>query len=108
MKDGLYALAGGIFALVVYSFLGPLFSGLVIGLVIGYSIWDKGQKLAAVWTKLHPRIDTVFDRLSRLAGLQPQVSDERDNSRLSGNDTSSSKVTRLKDARPAARRKRAS
>jgi hypothetical protein len=105
MHKGLYALAGGAFALTFYSVLGPFFSGLVIGLVIGYSIRDRGRKLEAVWTKLHPYIDMVFARLSLLAG-QPN-SDERDSSRLSGNEPSSSKVTRLKDARPTARRKRA-
>jgi len=45
MNKGLYALAGGIFALVVSSIIGQFFSGLVIGLVIGYSICDKGQML---------------------------------------------------------------
>jgi hypothetical protein len=107
MNKGLYALAGGAFALIVYSFLGPLFSGLAIGVVIGYSICDRGRRLAAVWAGLHPYIDLVFARLSLLAGLKPQDSDERDSSRVSGNEPSSSKVTRLKDARPTARRKRA-
>ena len=41
MNKGLYALAGVIFALVVSSIIGQFFSGLLIGLVIGYSICDK-------------------------------------------------------------------
>ena len=60
MNKGLYALAGVIFALVVSSIIGQFFSGLLIGLVIGYSICDKGEMLTVVWTRLHPYIDTVF------------------------------------------------
>ena len=70
MNKGLYALAGVIFALVVSSIIGQFFSGLVIGLVIGYSISDKGAMLTAVWTKLHPYIDMAFARLILLAGLK--------------------------------------
>ena len=50
MNKGLYALAGVIFAIVVSSLIGQFFSGLVLGLVIGYSICDKGQMLTVVWT----------------------------------------------------------
>ena len=82
MNKGLYALAGVIFALVVSSIIGQFFSGLVIGLVIGYSICDKGEMLTAVWTKLHPHIDMVFARLILLAGLKPEDYHERENTRL--------------------------
>ena len=82
MNKGLYALAGVIFALVVSSIIGQFFSGLVIGLVIGYSICDKGDMLTAVWTKVHPYIDMAFARLILLAGLKPEDYHERDNARL--------------------------
>jgi len=108
MNKGLYALAGVIFALVVSSIIGPFFSGLGIGLAIGYSICDKGEMLTAVWTKLHPHIDKVFARLILLAGLKPEDYHERENTRLSSEDSSSSTVTKLKDAQPTSRRKRAS
>jgi hypothetical protein len=107
MNKGLYALAGVNFALVVSSIIGPFFSGLGIGLAIGYSICDKGEMLTAVWTKLHPHIDRVFARLIQLAGLKPEDYHERENTRLSGEDPSDSKVTELKDAEPTSRRKRA-
>lgn len=107
MNKGLYALAGVIFALVVSSIIGPFFSGLGTGLAIGYSICDKGEMLTAVWTKVHPGIDKVFARLILLAGLKPEDYHERDNTRLSGENPSSSKVTELKDAEPTSRRKRA-
>ncbi len=68
MNKGLYALAGVIFALVVSAIIGPFFSGLAIGLVIGYSICDKGELLTAVWAKLHPYIDLAFARLIQLVG----------------------------------------
>jgi hypothetical protein len=107
MNKGLYALAGVIFALVTYSIIGPFFSGLGIGLAIGYSICDKGEMLTAVWTKLHPHIDRVFARLIVLAGLKPEDYHERDNARLSGKDSSIAELTDLKDAQPTPRRKRA-
>ena len=50
MNKGLYALAGVIFALVISSIIGQFFSGLVLGLLIGYSISDKGEMLTVVWT----------------------------------------------------------
>jgi len=80
MNKGLYALAGVIFALVVSSIIGQFFSGLAIGLVIGYSICDKGEMLTAVWTKVHPYIDIAFARLILLAGLGDHRG--RDNARL--------------------------
>jgi len=107
MNKGLYALAGVIFALVVSSIIGQFFSGLVIGLVIGYSICDKGQMLTVVWTRLHPYIDMAFARLILLAGLKPEDYHEGDNARLPSKDPSNSKVTKLKDAQPTSRRKRA-
>ena len=105
MNKGLYALAGVIFALVAYSIIGPFFSGLAIGLIIGYSICDKGEMLTAVWTKVHPHLDKVFARLIFLAGLKPDDYHERDNARISSEGPSISKVTKLKDAQPASRRK---
>jgi hypothetical protein len=107
MNKGLYALAGVIFALVVSSIIGPFFSGLAIGLVIGFSICDKGEMLTAVWMKLHPHIDVIFARLFLLAGLKPEDDHERDNARVAGKAASSAKVTNLKDAQPTSRRKRA-
>jgi hypothetical protein len=107
MNKGLYALAGVIFALVAYSIIGPFFSGLGVGLVIGYSIADKGEKLTAVWMKVHPHIDRVFARLIFLAGRKPEDDHERDNTRLPNEDSSSPWGTKLKDGQPASRRKRA-
>jgi hypothetical protein len=106
MNKGLYALAGVIFALVVSAIIGPFFSGLAIGLAIGYSIADKGEMLTAVWMKVHPHIDRAFARLMPLLGLKPDGDQERDNSRLSSAESVASKVTSLKDAQPASRRKR--
>jgi hypothetical protein len=105
MNKGLYALAGVIFALVSYSIIGPFFSGLGIGLAIGYSICDKGEMLTAVWTKLHPHIDKVFARLIQLAGLKPEDYHDRENTRLPSEDPSSSKVTKLKDAQASGRKR---
>jgi hypothetical protein len=82
MNKGLYALAGVIFALVVSSIIGPFFSGLAIGLVIGYSICDKGEMLTAVWTKLHPHIDAAFRRLILLAGMKLEDHHGRDDARF--------------------------
>jgi hypothetical protein len=84
MNKGLYALGGVIFALVVSSIIGPFFSGLVIGLVIGYSICDKGEMLTAVWTKLHPYIDAAFTRLILLAGVKLEDHHGRDDARFPG------------------------
>ena len=107
MNKGLYALAGVIFALVVSSIIGQFFSGLMIGLVIGYSICDKGEMATAVWTKLHSHIDMVFARLILLAGLKLEDYHERDDTRLPSKDPSSSKLTNLKVQQPTQRRKRA-
>jgi hypothetical protein len=107
MNKGLYALAGVIFALVVSSIIGQFFSGLVIGLVIGYSICDKGQMLTVIWTRVHPYIDMAFARVILLAGLKPEDYHERDNARLSSKDPSSAKLSTLKDAQQTSRRKRA-
>jgi hypothetical protein len=107
MNKGLYALAGVIFALVVSSIIGQFFSGLVIGLVIGYSICDKGQMLTVIWTRVHPYIDMAFARLILLAGLKPEDYHERDNARLPSKDPSSAKLSTLKDAQQTSRRKRA-
>ncbi len=106
MNKGLYALAGVIFALVVSSIIGPFFSGLAIGLAIGYSIADKGEMLTVVWTKVHPYIDMAFARLILLAGLKPEDYHERDNARLPSNDPPSAKLIPLKDAQQTSRRKR--
>ena len=95
MNKGLYALAGVIFALVVSSIIGQFFSGLVLGLLIGYSISDKGEMLTAVWTRVHPYIDLAFARLSILAGLKPEDYHERE---LPSEDASSAKLITLKDA----------
>ena len=64
----------------------------MIGLVIGYSICDKGEVATAVWTKLHP---------------PPKREDyhERDDTRLPSKDPSSSKLTNLKVQQPTQRRK---
>jgi hypothetical protein len=107
MNKGLYALAGVIFALVVSAIIGPFFSGLVIGLVIGYSICDKGEMLTVVWTRAHPYIDMAFTRLILIAGLKPEDYHERDNARVPSKDASSANVTNLKDAQQTSRRKRA-
>ena len=106
MNKGLYALAGVIFALVVSSIIGQFFSGLVIGLAIGYSICDKGEMLTAVWTKVHPHIDKVFARLIQLAGVKPEDQHGPDNAGLLRKDPPNPKVTNLKDSHPTARRKR--
>ena len=107
MNKGLYALAGVIFALVVSSIIGQFFSGLVIGLVIGYSLCDKGQMLTLVWAKVHPYIDMVFARLIVLAGLKPEDYHERDNARLPSDGASNAQLSPLKDAQQTPRRKRA-
>jgi hypothetical protein len=108
MNKGLYALAGVIFALVVSSIIGPFFSGLAIGLAIGYSIADKGEMLTVVWTRVHPYIDMAFARLIHLAGLKPEDYHEPDNVWLSSKDAPSANVTNLKDmAQQTSRRKRA-
>ncbi len=108
MNKGLYALAGVIFALVVSSIIGPFFSGLAIGLAIGYSIADKGEMLTAVWTRVHPYIDMAFARFLLLAGLKPEDYHERDDARLSRKAAPSANVTKLKDAaQQTSRRKRA-
>jgi hypothetical protein len=106
MNKGLYALAGVIFALVAYSIIGPFFSRLGVGLVIGYSIGDKGEKLTAVWMKVHPHIDKVFAHLILLSGRKPEDDHERDNAQLSGKNPSSQWGTKLKDGQPGSRRKR--
>ncbi len=93
MNKGLYALAGVIFALVVSAIIGPFFSGLALGLVIGYSISDKGELLTSVWAKLHPYIDLAFARLMQLVGSGVE-------------EPSNPRVTNLKDASPTTRRKR--
>ena len=103
MNKGLYALAGVIFALVFSSIIGQFFSGLLIGLVIGYSICDKGEMATAVWTKVHPHIDKVFARLILLAGLKLEDYHERDDDQLPSKDPASLKLTNLK----VQRRKRA-
>ena len=103
MNKGLYALAGVIFALVVSSIIGQFFSGLVLGLLIGYSISDKGEMLTAVWTRVHPYIDLAFARLIILAGLKPEDYHERE---LPSEDASSGKLITLKDAQQTPRRKR--
>jgi hypothetical protein len=89
------------------SIIGQFFSGLVIGLVIGYSICDKGKMLTVVWTRAHPYIDVAFARLILLAGLKPEDYHERDQARLSSEGPPSAKVTNLKDAQQTSRRKRA-
>ena len=106
MNKGLYALAGVISALVVSSIIGQFFSGLVIGLVIGYSICDKGEMLTVIWTRVHPYIDMAFARLILLAGLKPEDYHERDDTRLPDKGPSSAKLTTSKDAQQASRRKR--
>ena len=106
MNKGLYALAGVIFALVVSSIIGQFFSGLVIGLVIGYSICDKGEMATVVWTRVHPYIDMAFARLLLLAGLKPEEYHERDDARLPGKDSPSATLIPLKDAQQTSRRKR--
>ena len=107
MNKGLYALAGVVFALVVSSIIGPFFSGLSIGLAIGYSIADRGEMLTVVWTKVHPYIDMAFARLILSAGLKPEDYHERDNAPLPGKDVSSAKLITLNDAQQTSRRKRA-
>ncbi len=106
MNKGLYALAGVFFALVVTSIIGQFFSGLVLGLVIGYSICDKGELLTMVWTRLHPHIDMAFARLITLAGLKPEDYHERDNARLPNAHTSGAELITLKDTQQTSRRKR--
>ncbi len=107
MNKGLYALAGVIFALVVSSIIGPFFSGLAIGLAIGYSIADKGEMLTVVWTRVHPYIDMAFARLILLAGLKPEDYHERDDARLPSKVHSDAKLITLTDAQQSSRRKRA-
>jgi hypothetical protein len=93
MNKGLYALGGVIFALVVLSII-TFFSGLVIGLVIAYSICDKGEMLTAVWTKRHPYIDAAFTRLILLAGVKLEDHHGRDDARFpGGGDRGSGKST---------------
>ncbi len=70
MDKELYAAAGFVLALIVSSIIGQFFSGVVIGLVIGYSIADKGEMLTAVWTKLHPYIDAAFVRAKALTQVK--------------------------------------
>jgi len=68
MDKEYYALAGFVLALIVSSIIGQFFSGVVIGLVAGYSICDKGAMVSSIWTKLHPHVETAFARAKLLAG----------------------------------------
>ncbi len=67
MDKELYAAAGFGLALIVSAVIGHFFTGLLLGLVGGYSIADKGETLRSVWTKLHPHIDAAFTRAKALA-----------------------------------------
>jgi hypothetical protein len=68
MDKELYAAAGFGLALIVSAILGQFFTGLLLGMVGGYSIADKGVMVRSVWTKLHPHLDAALSRAKALAG----------------------------------------
>jgi hypothetical protein len=68
MDKELLTAAGFVLALVVASFVGPFFAGVVIGVAVGYSIADRGAKTAAIWIKLRPQIRAAIAGTKRLAG----------------------------------------
>jgi hypothetical protein len=70
MDKELYAAAGFLFALIVSAIIGQFFSGVVVGVLVGYSICDKGVMAQQVWTKLRPHVDTAFARAKVLAGVK--------------------------------------
>ncbi|MFZ1107791.1 MAG: hypothetical protein WAN43_05530 [Rhodomicrobium sp.] len=68
MDKELSVAAGLVLALVVASFIGQFFAGVVIGVAAGYSIADRGAMAAAIWTKLRPHLDAAATQAKRLAG----------------------------------------
>jgi hypothetical protein len=66
-----YAALGGFgFALIVSLILGQFFSGIVIGVAIGYSIADKGEMASQVWTKVHPHVASALQGAKLIAGIK--------------------------------------
>ncbi len=70
MDKELSAAAGLALALVVATFIGPFFAGIVIGVAAGYTIADKGAMAAAIWTKARPHLDAAATQAKRLAGAK--------------------------------------
>jgi hypothetical protein len=70
MEKEHYALGGFAFALIVSLILGPFFSGVVIGVVAGYSIADKGAMASSVWEKVHPHVSTALQGAKLIAGIK--------------------------------------
>ncbi len=70
MDKEYYALAGFVFALIVSLIIGQFFTGVVVGLVVGYSISDKGAMASSVWAKLQPHISTALAGAKMIAGVK--------------------------------------
>ncbi len=70
MEKEYYALGGIAFALVASLILGQFFSGIVIGVVVGYSLSDKGAMASSVWAKVHPHVSTALQGAKLIAGIK--------------------------------------
>jgi hypothetical protein len=70
MDKEYYTLAGFALALIVSLTIGQFFSGVVIGLAVGYSICDKGAMVSSVWAKLHPHIKPALAGAKLIAGVK--------------------------------------
>ncbi|MFZ1106845.1 MAG: hypothetical protein WAN43_00670 [Rhodomicrobium sp.] len=70
MDKELYPAAGLALALVVATFIGQFFAGIVIGVAAGYTIADKGAMATAIWTKLRPHLDAAVAQARLLAGAK--------------------------------------
>lgn len=70
MEKEYYTLGGFGLALIVSLMLGQFFSGVVIGVVVGYSIADKGAMASTVWAKVHPHVSTALQGAKLIAGIK--------------------------------------
>lgn len=70
MDKELYPAAGLALALVVATFVSQFFAGVVIGVVAGYSIADRGAMATAIWTKLRPHLDAAVAQARQFAGAK--------------------------------------
>jgi hypothetical protein len=70
MEKEHYLLGGFGLALIVSLILGQFFSGIVIGIVVGYSIADKGVLASSVWEKVHPHVSTALQGAKLIAGIK--------------------------------------
>ncbi|MFZ1108750.1 MAG: hypothetical protein WAN43_10460 [Rhodomicrobium sp.] len=70
MEKEHYLLGGLGLALIVSLIIGQFFSGIVIGVVVGYSIADKGVLASSVWEKVHPHVSTALHGAKLIAGIK--------------------------------------